>query len=102
MFLVVVVSGVDINNGMDETQDKPFGSPVDHDVDGHVILVQGNLVYIRERRGGATETQVPTDARKARKSHPEKKSGVSGRLRSAEGGDRGGFGRANTYRVTLP
>jgi len=85
VLLVVVVSGVHIGNGVDETQDKSFGSPVDHDVHSHVILVQGNLFHARKCRGSAAETQFPTNARKARKPHPEKQSGVSGSLRSAKG-----------------
>jgi len=54
--LVVVVGGVDIDNGMDKTEDEPFGGPVDDDVHGHVILIHGNLFHIRERCGSATET----------------------------------------------
>ena len=102
MLLVVVISGVDINDGVDEAQHEPLGGPVDHDVDRHIILVQGDLFHIREGCGGTTETEFPPDSGKAGKSHPENKSGVSGRLRSAEDENRGGFGRAKTHRVTLP
>ena len=62
MLFVVVVGGVDIDDGMDKTKDEPFGGPVDDDVHGHVILVQGNLFHIRKRYGSAAETQFPTDA----------------------------------------
>jgi len=65
VLLIVVISGVDINDGVDEAQDEPLGGPVDHDVHGHVILVQGDLFHIRERCGGATETEFPTDSGKA-------------------------------------
>lgn len=62
---VVIVGWVDIDNGMDKAQDESLGGPVDYDVHGQVILVQGNFIHIRERRRNATETQFPTDARKA-------------------------------------
>ena len=63
--LVVVVSRVDIDDGMDKAQDEPLGGPVDNNVHGHVVLVEGNLIHIRERCGSATEAQFPTDAGKA-------------------------------------
>ena len=56
MFLVVVVGGVDVDNSVDKAEDEPLGGPVDNDVDGHVILVQRDLVHIGEGCGGATET----------------------------------------------
>jgi hypothetical protein len=65
VLLIVVVSRVDISNGMNEAQDEPLGSPVDHNIHGHIVLVQGDLVYIREGCGSAAEAQFPTDARKA-------------------------------------
>ena len=65
MFLVVVISGIDVDDGMDKAEDEPLGSPIDHDVHGHVILVQGDLVHIWERCGGATEAELPANARKA-------------------------------------
>ena len=65
MLLVVVISGVDINDSVDEAQDEPLGSPVDHDIHGHIILVQGDLFHIGERGGSTTETEFPTDAGKA-------------------------------------
>ena len=65
MLLVVVISGVDVDDGVDETKDEPLGSPVNHDIHSHIILVQGDLFHIRERCGNTTETEFPTDAGKA-------------------------------------
>ena len=63
--LVVVIDGVDIDNGVNKAQDETLGGPVDDDVHGHVILVQCDFVYIREGCRSAAEAQLPTDARKA-------------------------------------
>lgn len=63
--LVVVIDGVDIDNGMNKAQDESLGGPVDDNVHGHVILVQRNFVDIRERGRSAAEAQLPTDTRKA-------------------------------------
>lgn len=37
--LFVIVCWHEVNHGMDETQDKAFGSPADDDVDCHVVAV---------------------------------------------------------------
>lgn len=65
MSFAVVVDGVDIDDGMDEAQEEPFGGAVDRNIHDDVVLVQGDLVHIRERCGSTMETQFPADARKA-------------------------------------
>ena len=65
MLLIVVVGGVNIGDGMDKAQDKPFGGPVDHNIDSHVVLIQGDLIHVRERCGSAAEAKLPADAGKA-------------------------------------
>lgn len=51
---VIVFPREDVDDGMDETEDKAVGYPVDDDVDCHVVVVDRNTVCGesgRERRG---------------------------------------------------
>lgn len=46
LVLFIIVGWCKVDDGMDETQDEVFGGPADYDINGHIVVVHGDLVAI--------------------------------------------------------
>ena len=47
--MVTILSRGKVINGVDEAQNEPLCSPADDDIDGHVVIIGGNLVSVAPR-----------------------------------------------------
>lgn len=72
----VVVARREIDDGVEETENEAFGGPVDDDVDGHAVGVDGDFLCIGPGVFYTLEAEQATD---------------SGTATDAHAGERGGF-----------
>lgn len=72
LVMVAIISRSKVIDGMDKAQYETFGSPTDHDIDGHVIIIGGEFVGATPRWALPRMPQKTADTGKATVSHPGK------------------------------
>lgn len=68
--LFVIVGWSEVDHGMDETENEPFGGPADYDVYSHIVAVYSGLVRIARVCKGAGIAEKTANRRKAAVSDP--------------------------------
>jgi hypothetical protein len=70
LVLLIVISRVQVNRGVKEAEYETLCSPVNDEVDDHVVLVNGDFGGVCPRRRRTLVAKLTPDARKARKANP--------------------------------
>ena len=65
----VVVARSEIDDGVEEAENEAFGGPVDDDVDGHVIGVDGDFFCLGPGMFYTLEAEQATDSGTATDAH---------------------------------
>lgn len=68
--MFVIIMGSKINDGVYETQHEAFSSPVNDDIDSHVVGVDGYFLCICEGRRRTRMTELTANCGETRKSDP--------------------------------